>query len=113
MKRFIRISISIISICCILLTVCKISYAYEKNTKSNSEVSVTNALKEERNIGMVILKASGISFIISTVVCAIIVSKHKPVKAAKTANNYLNENRASITKRDDIFISSTIDKQLR
>lgn len=117
MKHIREFCIIVIVICCMLLNMVEISHANEKNTKTNnhleSEVSVTNALKEERNIGFEIIKAAGISFFCSTILCIIIVSKHKPVKIAKTANNYLDENRIDITRRDDIFIEATVDKQLK
>ncbi len=121
MKK-ILIGIFITSILFTLFTVSKASYAYTKNGKSNYELKnnysnnddrVSRAIKKERNTGSVILKASGISFIIATIICTIIIYKHKPVKVARTANNYLNESKINITTKEDIFLSSTVDKQLR
>lgn len=59
------------------------------------------------NIGIGILAG----FIVASVVCGIVAMKHKPVKTAKTANNYLDKNKVNITKREDFFVNSTVTKE--
>ncbi|MBQ3408067.1 MAG: hypothetical protein IJH12_02535 [Clostridia bacterium] len=101
------------------------SYAYIKSDSSSSEVrnttnietrkenGVSDTLKEEKNIPKIVGIAILCGIVLSSIICAILVSKHKPVKVARTANNYLDKNKVSITRREDFFIRSTIDKQAR
>ena len=51
--------------------------------------------------------------VIATGVCIVVAMKHKPVKIAKMANNYIDKRSIDITKRQDFFVNSTITKQAK
>ncbi len=57
-----------------------------------------------------ILLALLFGFFVATIASIIIYAKHKPVKVAKNANNYLNRNSVDITERHDRFVNHTLTK---
>lgn len=63
-------------------------------------------------IGMIVAGMVA-GLIIATGVCIIIAMKHKPVKTAKVAYNYLDKRSIDITKRQEFFVSSTVTKQAK
>lgn len=119
MKKIVSIIFLGFSICCILILFENNSIAYrnsrniEEKTTANTyhEKETKNTLQEYKNIPKIITVAivGGMAF--SSIICGVFVAKHKPVKEAKAANNYLNRNKVSFTRREDFFIKSTIDKQ--
>ena len=48
--------------------------------------------------------------VISTIVCILIFFKHKPVKKAQNANEYVDKKTVKITKRYDHFVNHTLTK---
>jgi len=123
MKKTIACCLITIGLFMIICSMSKFSYAYLRsdssnssttnNTSTSSNKTASEALKKEKSIPKTvgISIASGVIF--SSLVCGVIVSKHKPVKVAKTANNYLDKNKVSITRREDFFVRSTTDRQAK
>lgn len=60
-----------------------------------------------------ILISMGIGVLVSTIACLIIAAAHKPVRTAKTANNYVDKNSINITGRSDHFYDSVVNKTAR
>ncbi len=117
MKKFIIISTFILLLCGILFSSSK-SLAYVKSgdenvvyTSSNTkDDSVKKTLKKEKNMTKISVIAIGGGILVSSLVCGILVSLHKPVRVARNARNYLDNNRIDITRRDDFFTRSSTDK---
>ena len=124
MKKTIACSFIAILLFMIIFSMNKMSYAYLKSDNSSSNATsnsasssnkknANEALKEEKNVPKIVGISLASGAIFSSLVCGIIVSKHKPVKVARAANNYLDKNKVSITRREDFFVRSTTDKQAK
>lgn len=117
MKKFIIISTFILLLCGILFSSSK-SLAYVKSSDENvvytssntKDDSVKKTLKKEKNMTKISVIAIGGGILVSSLVCGILVSLHKPVRVARNARNYLDNNRIDITRRDDFFTRSSTDK---
>ena len=118
MKKIIIFSIFIALICGVLLLASNNSLAYMKSENDNASYpssntkdgSVKKTLKKEKNMTKISIIAIGGGALFSSLICGILASKHKPVRVARAANNYLDSNRVSITRREDFFMRSSIDK---
>ncbi len=120
MKKIIIFSICTTLFCCVLLISGNKSRAYtytENNvtyTRSDTkDNSVSKSLKKEKNNTKIVLFSTMGGVLISSIICGILVSKHKPVRVARAANNYLDNNRVNITRSEDFFMRSSIDKQAK
>lgn len=121
MKKIIIIYSLIMLLCVTLLLSSSRSLAYTKSDESNvtytssdtKDDSVSKTLKERKNSPKIIGVAIIGGVLVSSLVCGILVSKHKPVKVARAANSYLDNSRANITRSDDFFMRSSIDKQAK
>ena len=117
MKKIIIFSIIFSFVFCIF-TSKSLAYTYTENnvtyTRSDTkDNSVSKTLKKEKNKAKIIGVAIIVGVLVSSLVCGIIVSKHKPVKVARTANSYLDNNRVNITRSEDFYMRSSIDKQAK
>ncbi len=118
MKKMIIYSILAIIFCMALFFSNNKSLAYIKSDENNvtytssdtKDDSVSRALKKEKNTSKIILIAIVGGVLSSSIICGILVSKHKPVRVARAANNYLDNNRVNITRRDDFFMRSSTDR---
>lgn len=59
---------------------------------------------------MGILQSLVLAAIVASVICFIEWSKHKPVKIARHANNYIDKNTIKITVSNDRFVNHEITK---
>lgn len=106
MKKIIIYGVLAMIFCTTLFFSNNKSLAYIKSDKNNvtysssntKDDSVHSALKEEKNTSKIILIAIIGGVLSSSLVCGILVSKHKPVRVARAANNYLDNNRVNITE---------------
>lgn len=48
--------------------------------------------------------------VVASIVCFIVWMKHKPVKVATHANQYLNKSTVKITDQYDHFVNSNVEK---
>lgn len=81
-------------------------------TKEQQEKDIDDE-KNDKQIGFkptIIIQSFVFGAIVSTIVCIIIGFKHKPVKIAKNANQYLDTNSINITNGYDHFTNHTINK---
>lgn len=81
------------------------------NIKAEQQKDVNYKQKEYSFEPTMIIKYVAFSAIVSTVVCVIIGFKHKPVKNAQNANQYLDTDSVNITNGYDHFTKYTISKQ--
>lgn len=94
------------------------SMAYTRSNNANVTYTSSNtkddtakrALKQEKNMTKITLVAIGGGALFSSIICGILVSIHKPVRVARGAKNYLDNNKVSITRREDFFMRSSVDK---
>lgn len=88
---------------------------YENNniyTKEQQEKDIDDE-KNNKQMGFkptIIIQSFVFGAIVSTIICVIIGFKHKPVKIAKNANQYLDTNSINITNGYDCFTNYTINK---
>ena len=118
MKKIMLFSVFVTLICSVLLLSSNSSFAYLKSGDDNASYPSSNtkddsakkALKKEKNMTKISMISIGGGALASSLICGILVSKHKPVRVARAANNYLDNNRVNITRREDFFMRSSIDK---
>lgn len=117
MKRIILYSICI-AILCFSIGIFEnksMAYTYTENNVTYTRSDTKNdtakkALKKEKNTGRMIFIGIIGGVLSASIICGILVSKHKPVRVARAANNYLDNNRVTITRSEDFFKRSSIDK---
>ena len=121
MRKIILVSTLFFILSCVLFLSSNSSFAYVKSENENitytssdtKDDSVKKALKKEKNMTKITLIAIGGGILTSSLVCGILVSKHKPVRVARAAKNYLDNNRINITRREDFFMRSSVDKHAK
>lgn len=88
------------------------SSSYRNTTSSTKKSSKKedNDMDTKLNVIALIMKSALIGLIVSVIICFIIWLKHKPVKVAKNAGHYLNQNSIEITDSYDHFSTSRLDK---
>lgn len=60
--------------------------------------------------GTMIIQGVILGAVVASIVCLIVGFKHKPVKKAVHANQYINKNSVEITERHDRFVNSNVDR---
>lgn len=60
--------------------------------------------------GTMIIQGVVLGTVVATVACFIIWMKHRPVKVATHANQYLDKNTVEITDGYDHFVNSNVEK---
>ncbi|MBR2704210.1 MAG: hypothetical protein IKE91_01940 [Clostridia bacterium] len=120
MKKIILVGIFSILLCFTLFISSNksVAYTYTENnvtyTRSDpKENSVSKTLKKEKNNTKIIIIAIIGGVLVSSIVCGILASRHKPVKVARAANSYLDSDRVNITRRDDFYMRSSVDKMAK
>lgn len=107
--------------CAIKSNVMADSYNNQKNSVSRSyknELSNTKKSSEKEeydidtklNVTALIMKSAFIGLLVATVICVFIWLKHKPVKIAKNATQYLNQDSVNITNSYDRFSRTAVEK---
>ncbi len=107
-------SIFILFTCSIICKANTVNYANSNiiNTKEEQRKDPYDE-KNEKQRGFkptIIVQSFVFGAIVSTIVCVIIGFKHRPVKIAKNANQYLDTNSINITNGYDRFTNYTINK---
>lgn len=89
-----------------------VSRSYKNGTSNtkNSSKKEENDIDTKLNVTALIMKSAFIGFLVSTAICVFIWLKHKPVKIAKNATQYLNKDSVNITNSYDHFANSTMEK---
>lgn len=119
------IGIVMFLICAVKSDVIAASYSNQKSSVSRSYKSGESSIKKsyeeddddddddmdtKLNVTALIMKSAFIGLLVATAICVFIWLKHKPVKVAKNATHYLNQNSVNITNSYDHFSTSTVDK---
>ena len=60
--------------------------------------------------GTMIIQGIVLGVVVASIVCVIVGMKHRPVKEATHANQYINKATVKITNRHDQFVNSNIEK---
>lgn len=111
MKKKLTMGIVFITIC-IALCFGNKTKAYIRSEKTDNFKSSAEKINErqEKDRTKNIFISVGIGAAASTTICFFIGLSHKPVKTAKTANNYIEENSIDITDREDQFYDSVVNR---
>lgn len=110
-----------LTICIVFVTICvAMSFgnktnAYIRSEGTNNVKTSTEKINErqEKDKTKNIFISAGIGAAVSTIICFFIGLSHRPVKTAKTANNYVEQNSIDITDRNDELYDSVVNRTAR